>query len=148
VDADGMVVRRRRSPKRGVVLDLFDQLVHLPALMADPAFRIELVLTREEEIRGPVPDGARSRYPRTWWRLDRRLIDIIETVRVDTPIDLLRLLPNELPEPFTTADIVALTGRSKRLAMRAAYCLEHSGAVTRGGRQGRFVAYHRGTATS
>ena len=148
VDADGVGRAPAAVAEARLALDLFDELVRPPGLMADPAFRIELALTREEEIRGPIPDGARYRYPREWWRLDRRLIDVIETIRIDTPLDLLRLLPADLPEPFTTADIVALTGRSKRLAMRAAYCLERSGAVSRGSRIGRHVAYHRVVAAA
>jgi len=143
VDGDGVVVRRRRSPRRGLALDLFDELVHIPALLAHPNFRIELALTCEEEIRGPVPDGARYRYPRQWWRLDRRLVHVIETRRIESPDDLLRLLPDGLPEPFTTADIVLATGRSRRLAMRAVYCLARTAAITRLARRGRFVSYGR-----
>jgi hypothetical protein len=145
VDADGTVLRRRRSPKRGLPLDLFDELVHIPTLVAHPNFRVELPLTCEEEIRGPIPEGARYRYPRAWWRLDRRLLDVVETRCIDTPADLLGLLPSGLPEPFTSADIVAATGRSKRLAMRAVYCLERSGAIARVARRGRLVAYGRCT---
>jgi hypothetical protein len=143
VDAGGAVLRRRRSPKRGLALDLFDELVYLPGLVAHPNFRIELPLVHEEEIRGPVPEGARYRYPREWWRLDRRLLDVVDTLRIDTPADLLCLLPPGLPGQFTTADIVAATGRSKRLAMRAVYCLERSGAIVRLARHGRLVAYGR-----
>jgi hypothetical protein len=143
VDADGGVLRRRRSPKVGLPLDLFDELVRIPALVAHPNFRIELALVIEEEIRGPVPEGARYRYPREWWRLDRRLVEVIETRRIDTPGDLLSLLPLGLADEFTTADIVAATGRSRRLAMRAVYCLERSGAIGRLARRGRFVAYGR-----
>jgi hypothetical protein len=143
VDADGVVLRRRRSPRRGLTLDLFDELVYIPRLVAHPNFRIELALICEEEIRGPIPEGARYRYPREWWRLDRRLLEVVETRRIDTPADLLCLLPFGLPEAFTTADIVAATGRSKRLAMRAVYCLERSGAIARLGRRGRLMAYGR-----
>ncbi len=143
VDADSAVLRRRRSPKRGLALDLFDELVYIPGLVAHPNFRIELPLICEEEIRGPIPEGARYRYPRQWWRLDRRLLDVVDTLLIDTPADLLCLLPSGLPEPFTTADIVAATGRSKRLAMRAVYCLERSGAVVRLARHGRLVTYGR-----
>lgn len=141
VDADGVILRRRRSPKRGLPLDLFEELVHLPALLAEPNFRIELALIAVEEIRGPVPAAARYRHARDWWRLDRRLLDVVETRRIDRPGDLLGLLPEDLPTPFTTADIVAATGRSRRLAMRATYCMERSGAIDRVGRQGRFLAY-------
>jgi len=146
VDADGRVLGRRRSPKRGLPLDLFDELVHIPALAAHPDFRIEILLTREEEIRGPIAEGAKYRYPREWRRLDRRLLDVIETRRIDTPADLLCLLPCGLPEPFTTADIVVATGCSKRLAMRTVYCLERSGAISRLPRRGRLVAYGRAPA--
>ncbi len=148
VDADGTVLRRRRSPKRGLALDLFDELVHISALITDPNFRIELPLIHEEEIRGPIPDGVRYRYPREWRRLDRRLLGIVETLSIVTAADLLGLLPAGLPDPFTTADIVAATGRSKRLAMRSAYCLERSGAVVRLARRGRLVAFERLPARS
>ncbi len=141
VDADGRTVGRRRSPRRGLELDLFEELVHLAALVAHPALRIELVLTREEEVRAPIPPGVRLRRPRDWRRVDRRLLEVVATRRVDTPADLLLLLPPGLPRPFTTADLVAASGRSPRLAMRATYCLERAGAISRVGRRGRRVAY-------
>jgi len=148
VDADGVLLGRRRSPKRGLGLDLFDELVHIPALVTDPCFRIELLLVREEEIRGPIPVGARFRYPREWWRLDRRLIEVVETRRIDGAADLLGLLPPGLPEPFTTADIASASGRSRRLAMRTAYCLERSGAIHRLDRRGRLMTYARRVPTA
>jgi hypothetical protein len=141
VDADGAIVRRRRSPRRGIPLDLFDQLVSFPRLISHPNFRIELALTCEEDVRGPVPEGKRFRRPRTWVRLDRRLVSVEETLRVDRPLDLLRLLPPGLPDAFTTADIVTATGRSRRLAMRAAYCLAQTGAIAQVGQQGRLRSY-------
>ena len=57
VDAEGRVLGRRRSPRRGQPIDLFDELVHIPALIAHADFRVELLLTREEEVRGPDPRG-------------------------------------------------------------------------------------------
>jgi hypothetical protein len=141
VDADGAVVDRRRSPKHGRPLDICEELVAFPELVAHPNFRLELAMILEEEIRGPIPEGARYRYPRQWWRLDRRLLEIVETIRIDTPADLLALLPAGLPSPFTTADIVAASRRSKRLAMRSAYCLSKAGATRCVGRSGRLLTY-------
>jgi len=141
VDANGAILGRRRSPRRGLALDLFDELMSIPRLVSNPNFRIELALIHEEEVRGPIPDGVRYRYPRSWRRLDRRLLEVVETRRIDSPADLVGLLPCGLPDPFTTADIVAATGRSKRLAMRVAYCLERSGAVAGLGRRGRLALY-------
>jgi hypothetical protein len=145
VDGDGAVVDRRRSPKRGRPMDLFEELVAFPELVAHPNFRLELPMIIEEEIRGPIPDGARYRYPRQWWRLDRRLLEIVETIRIDTPADLLELLPDGLPSPFTTADIVAASRRSKRLAMRSTYCLSKAGAIRPIGRSGRLLTYEAAT---
>ena len=141
VDADGVITDRRRSPKRGLALDVFDELVALPELVASGNFRLEIVLVREEEVRGPVPAGARYRYPRQWWRLDRRLLDVIGTVRIDAPADLLGLLPLGLPDSFTSADLALAARRPKRLAMRAAYCLAKSGATRCTGRRGRLQTY-------
>ncbi len=143
VDADGAILRRRRSPKRGIAADVFEELVHMPALLAHPNFRLELVLIHEEELRGPAEDGVRYRHPRDWRRLDRRLAVVVETLNVETPADLFGLFPADLPDPFTTADIAAATGRSQRLAGRAAYCLEHAGAAVRLPRAGRRIAYRR-----
>jgi len=143
VDADGVVGARRRSPKRGLPLDLFHELVAFPELMGDPNFTVELVMIREEEVRGPVPQGARYRHPREWWRLDRRLLEVVETIRVETPADLLGLLPAGVPEPFTSADIVTRSGRPRHLAMRAAFCLQRAGATRRTGRSGRLQTYER-----
>lgn len=147
VDADGVVSARRRSPKRGLPLDLFHELVAFPELMADPNFTVELAMIREEEVRGPVPSGARYRHPREWWRLDRRLIEVVETIRVETPVDLLGLLPAGVPEPFTSVDLAALSGRPRHLAMRAAFCLQRAGATRCTGRRGRLQTYERIPAT-
>jgi hypothetical protein len=145
VDADGAVISRRRSPKHGLPLDVFEELVAFPELVAHPNFRIELLMIREEEIRGPIPAGTRYRYPRDWRRLDRRLLEVVQTIRVDVPADLLGLLPDGLPSPFTTADIVAASRRSKRLSMRAAYCLSKAGATRCVGRAGRLLVYEAET---
>jgi hypothetical protein len=141
VDADGVVLGRKRSPKRGIPLDIFEYLVAFPELVAHPNFSLELVLTSEEEIRGPVPEDARYRYPRNWWRLDRRLLQIEATIRIDSPADLARLLPASLPESFTSADVAAASLRPKRLAMRTAYCLQRAGAAECTGKVGRLQIY-------
>ncbi len=144
VGEGGELLGRRRSPKRGLPLDAFDELVSVAPLIGHPNLAVDLVLIREEEVRGPVPPGARYRYPRTWWRIDRRLLEVIDTWRIASPSDLVRLLPAGLPDPFTSADIVAATRRQRRLAMRAVYTLEKAGAARRVGRSGRHVAYRLG----
>ena len=98
-------------------------------------------MLREEELRCPRPDGSLYRYPRVWLRIDRRLLEVVETIRVDTPADLLGLLPSDLPTPFTSADIAVASRRPKHLAMRAAYCLQRAGVARCIGRRGRAQMY-------
>ena len=140
VDEDGAIMSRRRSPRRGLPVDVFDELVAMPELVAHANFTLEVLLTHEEEVRGPIPPGARYRYPREWWRLDRRLLGIVETIVVSSPADLTALLP-PLPDPFTSADVREATGRSKRICMRAAYCLAKAGTAAPAGKRGRLQAY-------
>ena len=48
---EGKGVERRRSPKRGTVEHLFEELVYLPDLLARRRFELEVLLTEEEEVR-------------------------------------------------------------------------------------------------
>ena len=48
---DERVLGRRKSPLRGRVEDAFEELVSLRGLLAHPRFSLEILLTREEEVR-------------------------------------------------------------------------------------------------
>ena len=47
----GEFIRRRKSPKKGKVTDLFFELVHTPSLVKNKNFSLEVLLIEEEEIR-------------------------------------------------------------------------------------------------
>ncbi len=141
VDA-GHVVGRRRSPMKALPHVVFDELVHLGRLVAHPGFVLELAFTVEEEIREPMPPGRR-RWPRTWRRIDRRLLDVVGTVVVADPCDLRGLIPGGLPDRYTTRDLVAAFGGRRRLAQRAAYCLRLAGVAEVVGREGGVLVYER-----
>ncbi|MHB1296758.1 MAG: hypothetical protein ACYC4R_17410 [Anaerolineae bacterium] len=141
LDEDGITRQgRRRSPKQGMLADLFDELVGLPHLLARPGFAIEVLLTEEEEIRRP---DAR-RWRRHGWSVEeRRLLDVLGRRIFATPADLGALLPERLPEPFTTADLAGALGRPRRLAQRMAYCLRSLGVLDLAGKRGRALLYTR-----
>ena len=44
-------VSRRKSPKRGNIVQLFDELVSFPRLLANPNFSLEVAFIQEEEVR-------------------------------------------------------------------------------------------------
>lgn len=134
-------IERRKSPKRGRVEEVFPELVSFPALVSHPNFTLEVALTQEEEVRHADPAAWRQHG---WATDERRLIDVTAQHRFERPVDMLALLPAELPEHFTTADLAAALGGSRRLAQKMAYCLRKMGCITQIGRRGRAKLYVRG----
>ena len=130
---------RRKSPKHGCVDDIFEELVSLPALLAEPNFSLEVLMTQEEEVRR---QDRRKRRRDGWATAERRLLDVVDRWVFETPTDLADLLPPELPETFTTTDIAKGTGRPLWIAQKMAYCLRESGVLTPIGKQGRSILYH------
>ncbi len=129
---------RRRSPKAGGVHDLFAELVSFPWLLDHPHLTVEVLMTEQEEIRRY--DG-RSWRRRGWSTVDRRLVGVEEGFVVEWPADLLNLVPDALPQPFTTADLALALGRPRRLAQQMAYCLRECGLSEIVSRQGNAFVY-------
>jgi hypothetical protein len=139
LDADGRQVSRRRSPKRGIAADVCEELVSFPSLLSHPNFTLEIALVAEEEVRRP---DVKRGWRRGGFAIEeRRLVDVLETVELGSPAELLRLLPEGLPDPFTTTDLAEGLGRSRHLAQEVAYCLRESGAVSTAGRDRRGILY-------
>ncbi len=141
ITTDGELVRRRRSPKHGGWFDVFDELVSISPNVCHPGFALEVLLTREEEIR--CRDGKGSWRRQGTSILDRRLLEVVDRRLFETPDDLARLLPESLPRQFTCRDIAAAAGVSRKLGQKAAYCLRKMGALTLAPRTGREYVYER-----
>lgn len=120
VDEHGEVLSARRSPRRATAAQLFDKLVAFPSLLAHPNLTIEVLLTREDHVRGiaPVTTRRRTRDPG-----ERRLVEILDHVELRTPSDVLAALPALPGEPFSTRELATVLGCGIVLAQRAAYCL-------------------------
>jgi hypothetical protein len=139
VAESGNETSRRRSPKRGIAADVCGELVSFPTLLSHPNFVLEVALIEEEEIRRP---DAKKGWRRGGYVIEeRRLVDVYETVEIDSPGALRDLIPQGLPNPFTTADLADGLGRSRHLAQEVAYCLRVSGAVETVGRDKRGILY-------
>lgn len=134
---------RRRSPRRGRLEHLFLELVRIPQLIAHPNFTLEILLTREEEIRRE--DGKGS------WRRkgasieDRRLLEVLNSVTLQTPDDFRVFLPAGLPQPFTTRQLAAQLRLPLYLAGKMLYCLKQMEVVRPVGMQGRAILYAAGS---
>lgn len=138
---DDGTIDRRMSPKHGQPAQVFAELVSFPALMSKPGLELELVMTREEEFRHLTP--GRSWRRQGWGVLRRELVEVTETIRLSDTSSLGELLPQSLPDAFTTSDIATGLRCDKRLAQQTAYCLREVGQIVLTGKRGRSLEYRR-----
>jgi hypothetical protein len=139
VDPEGTFLGRRRSPSHGDLADLAPALVSVPDLLAHTGFEIEVLLTTEEEYRRHEPGRCWRR--RGWTVVERRLVEVVDRVVFADAVDLARLLPDDLPERFTTGDLAIGMGRPARTAQQLAYCLRRLDLIEVIGKRGRAVEY-------
>ena len=133
------VLSRRLSPKRGRLLDIFDELVHIPSLLREPTVSFEALLIEEEEVRRD--DGRGS-----WWRrgistLDRRLIRVVSRNVFEGPKGFLKFLPSGLPQPFTTRNLAEALDEPHHIAQKIAYTLREMGAIRVAGKRKNAILY-------
>jgi hypothetical protein len=132
VNRSGEFVRKRKSPKKGKLLDLFHELVHLPILIKDRNFSLEVMLIAEEELR--CNDGRGSWKRRGESVKDRKLLNVFDRIVFENSQEFLQFLPEELDEYFTNKVLALRLGISVRLAQKITYCLKKMGAVSIAGK--------------
>ncbi len=130
---------RRKSPKRGRIEELFRELVSFPDLVSEHNFGLEVLFIQEEEVRRH--EAGRRWRRRGWVTEERRLLDVLERRRFETPADVVALLPPDLPQPFSTLDLARAMDEPRWLAQKMAYCLREMGAVQVVGKRGRSILY-------
>jgi hypothetical protein len=131
----GTPVSRRRSPKRGTLLEAFNELVSFVRVFPHVRLTLELLLVDVEELRYSRPCRRRYRVE------DRRLLQIVERRILRTAGDLVALLPANLPGEFDTLALAQHLGVPRHVAQRVAYCLRKTRAAETLGRRGRGLCY-------
>lgn len=141
ITPEGELVRRRKSPRRGRLMDVFEELVSIPELFRGDGFSLEVMLIKEDEVR--CDDGLGSWRRKRVSIRDRVLLEVVDCRLFERPEDFGALLPDDLPSPFTCRDIASAAGVSRRLAQKAAYCLRKMGVISLRRRNGREYEYER-----
>jgi hypothetical protein len=138
---EGADLSARRSPRRGTLAEVFDDLVGLARLFPHANLRIDVLGVAIDELR-----VARRRRP-GHTVIDRSLREVRMTKRLATAADLWRLLPPGAGRsgPFTTRELAAWLDRELPFAQRVAYCLRLAGAARVCGKRGNFLVYERAT---
>ena len=137
------VLSRRRSPKRGELLDIFDELIYFTRVFPHRNLILEVPLIHIEEWSYPTPPSKkrRRRPPKKFTVEDQRLVDVIETHEFRTARDLTKLLPKSLPQPFDTAQLAEAMETKRWIAQKVAYCLRHMKAIKDVGKKGNAILY-------
>jgi hypothetical protein len=137
---DGITqLSRRKSPKKGNLFYLFEELVSIPSLIKDQNFSLEVLLILEEEMRRD--DGLGSWRRKGFSIADHGLVEVVKSYVFKNPSDLLTLLPPALPDPFTTQELAEGINQPRWLAQKTAYCLRKMGAIEKAGKKRNSILY-------
>ena len=139
VTESGEIIRRRKSPKKGRLFDIFYELVRTPNLIKEEDFSLEVLMIEEEEVR--CNDGKGSWRRRGVSIKDRRLMNVNSKTFFKNEKDLLRFLPSDLTKPFTNKKLAKLSGVSINLARKITYCFGKMGAITTVGKKGKELIF-------
>ncbi|MBN2380601.1 hypothetical protein JXM67_12440 [candidate division WOR-3 bacterium] len=127
VSDSGEILGRKRSPKRGKLVQVFDELVHMPELINHPNFTLEVLMIKTEEIR--CADGKGSWRRKGISIKDRRLLEVLESHRFTRSQDFLQFIPDSLTTPFTNDDFNMASGVSIYQTRRITYTLRRMGVI-------------------
>lgn len=141
-EKDGDVLQRRRSPKCGSLLSLFDELVYFTSVFPHPNLTLEAVLVDVEEWRYPGHGKRRRRRQRDHEVQELKLVEVRKTAIFRNASDLLRLVPKtRLPSPFHTGHLAEVLDVERDEAQRIAYCLRETGVAEAVGKAGNAHLY-------
>ena len=139
VDKKGHQLKRRKSPKRGKLEDLFDELVSMPALVSSPNLVIEVLLIQDEMV---WMDDGRGSWRRKGWSLsDRRLLSVLESRVMKWPQSYKDYVPASLASGFTNRDLAKSMGSPVPRARKITYCLSRMGVIRCIGHRDRYKVY-------
>ena len=137
----GRVIGRRMSPKRGSILNLFDELIYFTRVFPHRNLALEVPLVEIEEWRYPG-HGRRRRHRANDHQVeDQKLLTIGRIHRFHTAADLIGLVPRKLPSPFHTLHLAGALNVERWFAQRIAYCFCQMGATRQVGKQGNTRLY-------
>jgi len=141
IDADGNMLSRRRSPKRGRVEDAFREISSIAEILPNPNITVEIVLVEVTEIRRDDGQGS--------WRrkgvsiVGRKLDRIVNRHQFLVATDYRRLLPDTLPELFTNRDLSEITGLRYAVIQPITSTLRKMGIISITDKRGRELLYSR-----
>lgn len=137
----GRTTPGRRSPKKGTPYMAFFELYKIKSYLLHPNLSICIVLINMEEYK--LLNGWSRDKKRGASRVDRIPTEIVQQLYVHNAEQYGSLVPEGLPEGFTSRDYKKQTGLSLSSAQTALNVLTYTGAVERIGKTGNSYLYTR-----
>ena len=131
---------RRMSPKRGDILDLFDELIYFTRVFPHPNLVLEVPMIHVEQIRMPTR-RRRRRWGKDYTVHDVQLEKVEHRYEFRAATDLLPLLRLPEQDEFNTADLAKAIDRPRWFAQKIAYVLRNVGAIESSGRNRNGIRY-------
>lgn len=135
----GEITKKRRSPKRGVPQDIFYELYKIKSYLKNPNVHFIICMLEVKEYR--YLNGWSHDKKRGSSRCDRIPSDILGEVKIDTISDYKKLIPESLPENFTSKDFSKACKISVRTSQTALNILNYLEIVTRVSKKGNSYIY-------
>ena len=139
VSKSGDFIRKRKSPKKGKLTDLFYELVYAPSLIKNKNFSLEILMIEEEELR--CNDGKGSWRKRGVSVKDRKLLNVYDRIVFEDSGDFLEFLPKDLDGSFTNKVLAIKLGISLMLAQKISYCLRKMGEISIAGKKSNELVF-------
>ncbi len=140
IDPDtGLLLKKNKSPLRGSFFHAFRELYKIRPFLQNSNLSFELLLIDIDEYR--LLDGWSKDKKRGSHRFDRIPLRIFDRMVLTCPQDYMQLVPEGLPEPFTSADFARAAGFKKKGFSTVMLLLTEMGVVERIGKKGNFWLY-------
>ena len=138
----GEILRRRKSPKKLLPIDIFRELIHFTQVFPHPNLTLEVLTVHCIEQR---VDRVNKRWKRKQYKvLDQHLAKVCESDCLQSISDLWRLLGDpKLPTEFDTRELAETIHQPRWFAQQIAYTLNRCGATQAVGKRGNSIVYRR-----
>lgn len=131
----------RKSPKAGHPLHIMPELYKIKHLLTHPSLRFCIVMLNIDEYRNLDGYGKDKKHFST--RFEFFPTALCEQYCIDAPEDYFLLLPEGLPDPFTSTDITKLAKVRSRIASLTVNILRHVGTIESVGKKGNAILYSK-----
>lgn len=127
IDESDEQISKRKSPKRGRVEDIFNELIRIPTLLSNQNISLSLIFIQAEEVW--KNDGKGSWRRKKWSITERRLLKVLNIISFSNPKDFIPLLPNDIQDTFSNKELSKSLGVTTKLAQKMTYCLRKMGIL-------------------